>query len=170
MLFSALKLIGETVLTPSGTSMETVQGLIVGAREGKIMALRLADHRLVLFTNVSVVTPQQIIAREAAPPKVPQDGLEILKHRVVTEDGKSLGQLWDFHFDQESGLIMLYRVRVNKMQHLLSKDLIIPRQKVIAIEEKQIIVQDLVLKGKNPLRRLLDKEERLPSPSQAAAT
>ncbi len=170
MLFSARKLIGLKVLARAGTYLGIVQGLIVGASTGKVLALRLSDHRLILLVHLVVFAPPQIVARAATSFKFPPDGLEILKHRVVTLEGKAVGRLEDFHFDPPSGLIMIYRVRVNQIQRLLAKDLMIPRHNVIAIEEKRIIVKDLVLKRRNPLRRLLDKEEDLPSPSQATAT
>jgi sporulation protein YlmC with PRC-barrel domain len=69
---------------------------------------------------------------------------------VITESNQQLGILESFNLETESQSILEYIVKPNnKIQELISGDLIIPRGQVIDITEKNIIVSDLFLKDKD---------------------
>lgn len=88
--------------------------------------------------------------------------------KIETESGERLGILDSFNLETESQSILEYIVKPNnKIQELISGDLIIPRGQVLDITAKKIIVNDLWLKDKVNLKsKVSDKiKEKISSPA-----
>ncbi|MFA6918815.1 MAG: PRC-barrel domain-containing protein [Patescibacteria group bacterium] len=74
---------------------------------------------------------------------------------VRTKSGDSLGKVYDFIFDSETGVAIKYLVRdILMVKNILGNGLVIDKDQVIEINEKEMIVEDMVVKSESPYSNL----------------
>ncbi|MFH1598188.1 MAG: PRC-barrel domain-containing protein [Patescibacteria group bacterium] len=74
---------------------------------------------------------------------------QLLNLPVFTKSGKKLGRIVDFEFNAEMQEIVRYYVKgENIIKELIEKELIIDSGQVVSIDDKKMVVDDLVIKQK----------------------
>ena len=74
---------------------------------------------------------------------------------VKTKSGDNLGKIHDFIFDSDTGMITKYLVsNLLMVKNIWGNELIIDRSQVIEINENEMIVEDMAVKGTDPYRNL----------------
>lgn len=154
MLLIASKVLASSVAL-NGQKIKITR-LLVDSKTGRVSALSLENQTIFTFDyvlsweglNIILKSPKIRIASSAI-----QDSISIIKHKVQTENGISLGILQDFEFESSLGEIITYKVRLPLIGTFLPKPpLIINRSQVIAIKKEKIIVQDNLIKIKAQIK------------------
>jgi sporulation protein YlmC with PRC-barrel domain len=74
---------------------------------------------------------------------------QLINLPVYTQSGQKLGRVVDFELNCELQEVIKYYVRgENIIKELIEKELIITAEQVISIDDKKMIVEDLVIKEK----------------------
>ena len=74
---------------------------------------------------------------------------------VRTKSGDNLGKVYDFIFDSETGVVIKYLVRdILMVKNILGNGLVIDKNQVIEINEKEMIVEDAAIKSESPYSNL----------------
>ncbi len=167
MFFTAQKLINGPVGDSSKPDLGFVLGFVVDLEKGKIYALKISKERLVLFSNIKNFAKNRatILSQGLIPVKkqeADQKRVEIVGNRALTESGEVLGELFDFEFDDVSGLIVKYHIKTSLLRDLFKGNLIVSRNQVISLSQEEIIVSDDVVKARKRPKSFPKKEEALP--------
>ena len=74
---------------------------------------------------------------------------QLINLPVYTQSGQKLGRVVDFELNCELQEVIKYYVRgENIIKELIEKELIITAEQVVSIDDKKMIVEDLVIKEK----------------------
>ena len=68
--------------------------------------------------------------------------------QVVTENKRKLGRVVSFAFDVDTFLIMRLNVRQSMIKNISTSELIVHRQQIVSVTDKQIIVRSQTIKDK----------------------
>lgn len=79
---------------------------------------------------------------------------QLINLPVFTRSGKRLGHIVDFELNTELQEIIKYHVRgENIIKELIENDLIISSGQVISLDDKKMVVEDLVQKAEESVRK-----------------
>jgi len=79
---------------------------------------------------------------------------QLINLPVFTRSGDRLGHIVDFELNTELQEVVKYHVRgKNIIKELIEKDLIISAGQVISLDDRKMVVEDLVQKAKEGLKK-----------------
>lgn len=80
---------------------------------------------------------------------------QLIGLQVRTKSGENLGRVYDFIFDSDTGILKKYLVCNSFIaKNILGNELIIDKEMIIEINEKEIVVDDLAIKNRDFYRNL----------------
>lgn len=88
---------------------------------------------------------------------------QIIGLAVATKSGEHLGKIAGFNLDSESQTVYQYQVGPSGLSKLFAKELLIHRDQVISIDDKKMIVDDLIV-GALALADKSRNQKSLPTP------
>jgi uncharacterized protein YrrD len=98
----------------------------------------LIDHNDLLMETEGLVRLQKLI----------DIGFELINKSVVTEDGSKLGRIASFVFDSNTWLILKLHVKQSLVKNINSSELIIHRQQIVKVSDKEITVKSTAIRSK----------------------
>ncbi len=145
-----LPVIPQTVGSPAGT----IADYVLDPATGKIVAYELAGRQQarffscvdvlryfddgILISDPSVLQPVDELMRVQ---KLLQPRVRLRKLKVVTEDGDTLGKAADCLIETTGHFVAKLYVRPSLPQRIFTENMIIPRERIVEISPKQIVVR-----------------------------
>ncbi len=135
----------------TGQTLGKVEEGVVDPDTGKIIAFRIGED-WIPFSEVQEFEEERILIRseksllplEELPraKQIKEKGPKVWRAHVYTENGKFLGKVADLIFEEHSGEILRYYVEVPFLLNPLKSHLVIPKEEVLRIERKGLIVKE----------------------------
>lgn len=152
MIIEARHCLGLDVLSDHGKAIGKIDKLVLNGAKMQLVGAQIVGKKLfksfdgVFFSDIEQIDRIGVLVK-IAPPKSNLKELDLVSARygelfgarAVTESGTALGKVSDYYFDSETGLIV--RIVIKRF----FSERIIPRQFVVSVSPKVVVLQDVVI-------------------------
>lgn len=115
------------------------------------------DYRILPSTHVREILPKGLVVDDHESLTLPEDlvrmqdiiqlQFELKGKSVKTDAGRKLGKITDYVTDDQSMLVQKIHITPNGLKSLTKNDLIIGRNQIVEINNKEIIVKEATIKS-----------------------
>jgi uncharacterized protein YrrD len=170
MVISAVKTKKVPVMVvKSGQNLGPVKHIVLEAAKGEIKAFvlkvggSLGAWRVLLFADVKEFGPDAVMVESAElitsfkeHPEIKElykKKITLLGNRVITQSGTDMGEVSDFTFTDDGGLIVKVMAVAGFFKKLKGQRAIIDRKQIVTIGRDAIIVKDAALREEEARQR-----------------
>lgn len=171
---TSTEVLGKPVISlEGGVQLGTVDDLLFSENQSHILGFSVkpgmfTDSFVVLFSEISAFGPDALVARQArsVQPAAGTAAVEpqpaIRGKRVMTRNGRDLGEVTDLHFDEQSGEILGYELANNAFAGLLPRRYILPPSEGLTVGADVVLVEpeaaELLERKSDALKRLQEEK------------
>lgn len=152
MLTLLTTVIGSPILgQQEGTVLGKIREAIIEPDKGKIAAYRLANGKFIVTVDVLSYLKDGVVVQSADAMQPDQDlarvktllkkNVPLLKLPVITDRGRKLGRISDCLFETDGHFIAKLHIRPPLWQRLFEAELIIPREQIVRITPREVVVR-----------------------------